>query len=53
LSRPETKKKKTIFDAVASVLKHEDFGVTTDLMYAGLKLSLRHQGRGTDNRKHR
>ena len=33
---PRNEEEKTIFDAVASVLKHEDFGVTTDLMYAGL-----------------
>ncbi|MBQ8507154.1 MAG: amino acid adenylation domain-containing protein [Clostridia bacterium] len=33
---PRNELEKHIFDAVASVLKHEDFGVTTDLMYAGL-----------------
>ena len=33
---PRNEEEKAIFDAVVSVLKHEDFGVTTDLMYAGL-----------------
>ncbi len=33
---PGNELEKAIFDAVACVLKHEDFGVTTDLMYAGL-----------------
>ena len=33
---PRTDMEKAIFEVVASVLKMEDFGVTTDLMYAGL-----------------
>jgi len=33
---PRNDLEKAIFDAAAVVLKHEDFGVTTDLMYAGL-----------------
>ena len=33
---PRNALEKRLFDAVASILKHEDFGVTTDLMYAGL-----------------
>ena len=33
---PRTELEKIVFDEVASVLKHEEFGVTTDLMYAGL-----------------
>ncbi len=33
---PRNDLEKAIFDAVAAVLRHEDFGVTTDLMYAGL-----------------
>lgn len=36
LVAPRTETEKLIFREVASVLKHEDFGVTTDLMYAGL-----------------
>lgn len=33
---PRTDMERAIFEVVASVLKMEDFGVTTDLMYAGL-----------------
>ncbi|MBQ8015549.1 MAG: amino acid adenylation domain-containing protein [Clostridia bacterium] len=36
LVAPRTETEKIIFREVASVLKHEDFGITTDLMYAGL-----------------
>ena len=33
---PRTQMEKDIFDVVAGILKTTDFGVTTDLMYAGL-----------------
>lgn len=33
---PRTEMEQAIFDVVAGILKMEDFGVTTDLMYAGL-----------------
>ncbi|MBQ4338597.1 MAG: amino acid adenylation domain-containing protein [Clostridia bacterium] len=36
LVAPRTETEKIIFREVAQVLRHEDFGVTTDLMYAGL-----------------